>query len=128
MIQSCYFPTFSCIHYSIQYPSDRIQTGSSTNFILNYSYRGSQTKGQEPLFLNKVLKPVVSLPSVQNVVLSNLNYYEPLLQHNIDQASDLKAELIKLYTSSQNEELRALIERLNIIDMKENETEVSAEN
>ena len=87
-----------------------------------------QTKGQEPLFLNKVLKPVVSLPSVQNVVLSNLNYYEPLLQHNIDQASDLKAELIKLYTSSQNEELRALIERLNIIDMKENETGVSAEN
>ena len=75
-----------------------------------------------------MLKPVVSLPSVQNVVLSSLNYYEPLLQHNIDQASDLKAELIKLYTSSQNEELRALIERLNIIDMKENETEVSAEN
>ena len=49
-----------------------------------------------------------------------------LMQHIIDQASDLKNELVKLHGSSSNEEFKALIERLDILP-KENSGDGSGE-
>ena len=71
-----------------------------------------KTKNHEEVFLNKILKPIISQESVHAVILGNLKVYEPLLKGNIEQASELKTELAKLYKSTQNDELRALIDRL----------------
>lgn len=73
------------------------------------------------VFLNKILKPIISQDAVQSIVLSDLKKYEKLLKDNIDQASELKTELIKMHDSSQNPEWVALIDRLEIIEVKEEE-------
>ena len=76
------------------------------------------------MILNKILKPIISIVSVQDVVLENINYYEPLLMKYIGQASDLRVELEKLHSSTQNADLKALINRLGIIDTKEEKDEI----
>ena len=55
---------------------------------------------------------------VQSIMLGDLKRYEKLLKENIDQASELKTELIKMHESSQNPEWVALIDRLEIIEVK----------
>ncbi len=80
-----------------------------------------RTKNHEEVFLNKILKPIINQEAVQAIILGNLKVYEPLLKGNIEQASELKTELIKLYGNTQNDCLRALIGRLNIIVKPENE-------
>ena len=77
--------------------------------------------------MNNVLKPVIGVVSVQNVVLGKQEYYEPLLKKYLGQASDLKAELIKLYDSSQNLDLKALIDRIGIIQLEEEKKDVPTE-
>lgn len=78
-----------------------------------------QTINHEVIMLNKILKPIIGLASVQNIVLGNLGYYESLLLKYISQASDLKNELVKMNDTTKNEEMRALIGRLGIIEVKE---------
>ena len=48
-------------------------------------------------------------------ILDNLDFYENLLKNNMDQASDLKIELVKLYKTSDNEKFKDLIKRLGLI-------------
>ena len=74
-----------------------------------------QTRNHEVVFLNKVLKPIIGQDAVQSIILGDSKRYEKLLQDFIDQASDLKNELVKLHGSSSNEEFKALIERLDIL-------------
>ena len=83
-----------------------------------------QTRNHEVVFLNKILKPIIGQSSVQSIVLGNNIRYEKLLKENIDQASELKTELIKMHDGSQNPEWVALIERLEIIEDKDKEAEV----
>lgn len=78
-----------------------------------------QTINHEVIMLNKILKPIIGMASVQNVVLGNLDYYELLLKNHISQASDLKSELVKMNEITKNEEFKALIGRLGIIEVKE---------
>lgn len=80
-----------------------------------------KTKNHEVLFLNRILRPIIDQDSVQAIILGNLKHYEKLLNDFIDQASDLKAVLIKMHDSSHNQEWVALIERLGIIEVKEEE-------
>ena len=82
-----------------------------------------QTRNHEVVFLNKILKPIIGQGVVQTIILSNLRKYEKLLKDNIDQASELKTELIKMHDSSQNSEWVALIDRLDIIEVKVEEGE-----
>lgn len=82
-----------------------------------------QTKNHEVIFLNRILKPIINHDSVQAIILGNLKYYEKLLENYLDQASDLKTTLIKMHDSSQNQEWLALIDRLGIIEVKENKEE-----
>ena len=86
-----------------------------------------QTINHEEQILNNVLKPVIGVVPVQNVVLGKQEYYEPLLKKYLGQASDLKAELIKLYDSSQNLDLKALIDRIGIIQLEEEKKDVPTE-
>ena len=79
------------------------------------------TRGYETQYLNSVLKPIIGDAEVQSVITGATAYYENLLHNNLDQASDLKKELIKLHDSSTNEEFRALIERLEILPKEESE-------
>jgi KAP family P-loop domain. len=85
-----------------------------------------QTRNHEVVFLNKVLKPIIGQDAVQSIILGDSKRYEKLLQDYIDQASDLKNELVKLHGSSSNEEFKALIERLDILP-KENSGDGSGE-
>ena len=87
-----------------------------------------QTRNHEVVFLNKVLKPIIGQDAVQSIILGDSKRYEKLLQDYIDQASDLKNELIKLHGSSSNEEFKALIERLNILPLEESSEGTSEEN
>lgn len=87
-----------------------------------------QTRNHEVVFLNKVLKPIIGQDAVQSIILGDSKRYEKLLQDYIDQASDLKNELIKLHGSSSNEEFKALIERLNILSLEESSEGTSEEN
>lgn len=82
-----------------------------------------QTRNHEVAFLNKILRPVIEQEAVQAIVLADLMRYEKLLKEFIDQASDLKAIMIKMHDSSQNQEWVALIDRLGIIEAKEEEEE-----
>lgn len=79
------------------------------------------TRGYETQYLNSVLKPIIGDAEVQGVITGEIVYYENLLHNNLDQASDLKKELIKLHDSSTNEEFRALIERLEILPKEESD-------
>ena len=78
-----------------------------------------QTRNHEEVFLNMILKPIIGQDTVQSIILGNLGRYEKVLKENIDQASELKAELIKMHDSSKNSEWVALIDRLGIMDVKE---------
>ena len=80
-----------------------------------------QTRGQEPQLLNNVLKPIINNEEVQMIILENQTYYENLIKNNIDQASDLKSELIKLHDSTNNEGLKEFIKRLGFIEEKKEE-------
>lgn len=82
-----------------------------------------QTRNHEVVFLNKILKPIIGQGAVQTIVLGDLRRYEKLLKENIDQASELKTELIKMHDSSQNPDWVALINRLEIIEAKEEEVD-----
>lgn len=75
-----------------------------------------QTRGQEPQLLNNVLKPIINHEEVHIIILENQTYYENLINNNIDQASDLKSELVKLFESSNNDELNEFIERLGFVE------------
>lgn len=75
-----------------------------------------QTKGYETQFLNNILKPIINDADVQNIIIDNISFYEPLLKNNIVQASDLRAEMIELFNSTSNESLKNMIGHLNIID------------
>ena len=68
--------------------------------------------------MNKILRPIIGQVAVQSIVLGDLKRYERLLKENIDQASELKTELIKMHDNSQNPEWVALIERLEIVEVK----------
>ena len=81
-----------------------------------------QTRGQEPQLLNNVLKPIINHEEVQKIILENLTYYENLIKNNIDQASDLKSELIKLHENNNNDELKEFVERLGFIAEKKEES------
>lgn len=78
-----------------------------------------QTINHEVIMLNKILKPIIGITSVQNVVLGNLDYYERLMERYISQASDLKSELVKMYETTKNDEFKALIGRLGIIEFND---------
>lgn len=56
---------------------------------------------------------------MQSIILGNKDFYEQLLSNNLDQASDLKAELIKLHDSSKNEEFKTMVERIEILPKEE---------
>ena len=56
---------------------------------------------------------------MQKIVLDNQNIYEPLIRDNISLASDLKDALIKLYGTTKNDGLKALIDKLGIIEREE---------
>ena len=97
---------------------------SSTYHITEYKflklhYYFEKTINHEVIMLNKILKPIIGFASVQNVVLGNLDYYEPLLVKYISQASDLKSELVKMNETTKNEDMKALIGRLGIIEIKD---------
>lgn len=77
-----------------------------------------QTRNHEVVFLNKILRPIIGQVAVQSIVLGDLKRYEKLLKENIDQASELKTELIKMHDNSQNPEWVALIDRLEIVEVK----------
>ena len=78
-----------------------------------------KTRGLETQFLNYVLKPIIEDVEVQRIIYTMKDFYEPLLQCNIDQASDLKVEIAKVYNSSNNEGFKALVERLGILPKDE---------
>ena len=78
-----------------------------------------KTRGYETQYLNDILKPVIGNADVQGIILGNKDFYEQLLHDNMDQASDLKAELIKLHDSSKNEEFKTMVERLEILPKEE---------
>ena len=68
------------------------------------------------VLLNNVLKPIIHIEAVQDIVLKKRNFYEGLMMKSMGQASELKNELIKLYSSTQNKEFKELIEKLGIIE------------
>lgn len=80
-----------------------------------------QTRGQEPQLLNNVLKPIINNEEVQMIILENQSCYENLIKNNIDQASDLKSELIRLHDSTNNDGLKEFIKRLGFIEEKKEE-------
>lgn len=83
--------------------------------FINLQHYLVKLAGSEAHFLNYALKPLITDEEVQQIVLDNLSVYEPLIQNNISQASDLKDALIKLHGTTKNEEFKALIDRLGII-------------
>ena len=78
-----------------------------------------KTRGYETQYLNYVLKPIIGNAEVQSIILGNKDFYEQLLSNNLDQASDLKTDLIKLHDSSKNEEFKTMVERLEILPKEE---------
>ena len=98
--------------------ANRQQTINKYKFMNLHHYL-EQVKGYESAFLNYVLKPLVNDADVQKIVLDNQNIYEPLIRDNISLASDLKDALIKLYGTTKNDGLKALIDKLGIIEREE---------
>ena len=82
-----------------------------------------KTRGYETQYLNYVLKPIVNDAEVQGIISNGKAFYETLLRDHIDQASDLKTELIKQHKNSGNKEFKALVERLEILPKEEEESE-----
>lgn len=82
-----------------------------------------QTKGYETQMLNYVLKPIINDAEVQKIILGNAAYYEPLIHNNIVQASDLKNEMLRIYESTTDSELKKFIEKVGIIEEKGEEDE-----
>ena len=99
---------------------------SSTYHINEYKFMKlhhyfEKTINHEEIMLNKILRPIIGAASVQGVVLGNLYYYEPLLVKHLSQASDLKRELVKMNDTTKNNDMKALIGRLGIIEVREDE-------
>lgn len=97
---------------------------SSTYHINEYKFMKlhhyfEKTINHEEIMLNKILRPVIESTPVQNVVLGTLAYYEPLLVKHLSQASDLKSKLVQMNDTTKNENMKALIRRLGIIEVKE---------
>ena len=67
--------------------------------------------------------PIIGDAEVQSIILGNKGFYESLIRDNIDQASELRLELIKLYKESTNEDLKSMIERLEILPLQNTEKE-----
>lgn len=82
-----------------------------------------KTRGYETQYLNYVLMPIIGDAEVQSIILGNKGFYESLIRDNIDQASELRLELIKLYKESTNEDLKSMIERLEILPLQNTEKE-----
>lgn len=75
------------------------------------------------VLLNKVLKPIIHIESIQDVVLRKRSFYEGLMMNSLGQASELKNELIKLYSSTNKMEFKDLIFNLGIIEDNKDEKE-----
>lgn len=86
----------------------------NTFMFISLHHLFEQTRGFETKYLNYVLKPIITNVDVQQIILDNLDFYESLLGENMDQASDLKTEMINLYETSENDKFKNLIERLEI--------------
>lgn len=117
---------FTSVSTKVNEAMDKFASGvySISLFIfLKLHHYFEKTKNHEVVFLNKILKPIIGQDTIQSVVLGDLKRYEKLLNEYIDQASDLKAELIKMHDSSHNPEWVDLIERLGIIEAKKEEGE-----
>ena len=67
---------------------------------------------QYPVFSMKEVNALYSSERTARAALGKL------LKENIDQASELKTELIKMHDNSQNPEWVALIDRLEIVEVK----------
>ena len=78
-----------------------------------------KTRGYETQYLNYVLKPIIGNHEVQGIIYDNKVFYEPLLHTNLDQASDLKKELIKLFDNSTHEGFKTMIKGLKILPKTE---------
>ncbi len=78
-----------------------------------------KAQGHGVVFLNKILRPIIDQETVQAIILGNLKVYESLLKDNMEQASDLKVAMVRQHGSSGNQEWVALINRLGIIEEKE---------
>ena len=74
-----------------------------------------KTRGYETQFLNYVLKPIINNHEVQIIISDHRDFYEPMLNDNLDQASDLKKDLIRLYDNSTHVGFKSIIESLNIL-------------
>jgi hypothetical protein len=87
----------------------------NTFMFISLHHLFEKTRGFETKYLNYILKPIITNVDVQQIILDNLDFYENLLGENMDQASDLKTEIIKLYETSENDKFKNLIERLEIL-------------
>lgn len=85
-----------------------------------------KTRGYETQYLNYVLKPIIGNHEVQGIIYDNKVFYEPLLHTNLDQASDLKKELIKLFDNSTHEGFKTMIKGLKILPKTETIDSVDA--
>lgn len=75
-----------------------------------------KTAGYETQYLNNVLKPVVSDEEIQGIIAENVEFYESLIRNHLEQASDLKVGLVKLYGGTGNAAMKEMIDRLGIIE------------
>lgn len=94
--------------------ANRQQTINKYKFTNLHRYL-EQVKGYENAFLNYVLNPLINDADVQKIIIDTPSVYEPLIRDNISLASDLKEALIKLYGTTKNEGLKALIGKSGII-------------
>ena len=82
-----------------------------------------KTRGYETQYLNYVLKPIIDNHEVQTIISDNKDFYELLLRDNLDQASDLKIGMVRVFDNSTNEGFKDIVKRLNILP-NEDKTEV----
>lgn len=78
-----------------------------------------KTRGYETQYLNYVLKPIIGNNEVQGIIYDNKDFYKPLLHTNLDQASDLKKEMINSYDNSTHEGFKTMIKGLKILPKTE---------
>lgn len=78
-----------------------------------------KTRGYETQYLNYVLKPIIGNNEVQGIIYDNKDFYKPLLHTNLDQASDLKKEMINSYDNSTHEGFKTMIKGLKILPKAE---------
>ena len=78
-----------------------------------------KTRGYETQYLNYVLKPTIGNNEVQGIIYDNKDFYKPLLHTNLDQASDLKKEMINSYDNSTHEGFKTMIKGLKILPKTE---------